>query len=168
VDIMNLISRLTSMLLIIAALASCALPGAIVPNTTTADELLKKLGKPTDTRPHPQGGEFWEYAYGPEGTETWLFDVDRGRMVRSATQILTLERLHQVVPGVTTEAQVRDLLGKPRLITRFREETAWEWRVHLQPARGLYVVRFGRNGLATGINVLEDVTTDSKDRESGK
>ena len=165
---MNLISRLASVLLIIGALASCALPGAIVPNTTTADELLKKLGKPTDTRPHPQGGELWEYAYGPEGTETWLFGVDRGRMVRSATQLLTQERLHRVVPGVTTEAQVRELLGKPRRVTRFREETAWEWRVHLQPAKGLYVVRFGHNGLVTGINVLEDVSTDSNDRDTGK
>ena len=163
---MNLISRLTSVLLIIGVLASCALPGSIVPDTTTADELLKKLGKPTDTRPHPQGGELWEYAYGPEGTETWLFGVDSSRMVRSSTQILTLERLHQVVPGVTTEAQVRELLGKPRLITRFREETAWEWRVDLRPAKGIYVVRFGRNGLATGINVLEDASTDSDDKDS--
>lgn len=157
---MNLISRLTLVLLIIGALASCALPGAIMPNTTTADELLKKLGKPTDTRPHPQGGEWWEYAYGPEGTETWLFGVDSSRMVRSSTQLLTEERLYRVVPGVTTEVQVRELLGKPRFVTRFREETAWEWRVNLQPTLGLYIVRFGPNGLATGVNVLMDPSID--------
>lgn len=165
---MNLISRLTLVLLIAGMLASCANPGSIVPDTTTADELVRKLGKPTDTRADPRGGEFWEYAYGPEGTETWLFGVDRGRMVRSATQLLTQERLYSVVPGVTTEAQVRELLGKPRFITRFREETAWEWRVNLRPAMGLFVVRFGRDGLATGINVLEDVSTDSNDKEGGK
>jgi len=164
---MKLISRLTLVPLIVGALASCANPGSIVPNATTAGELVKKLGKPTDTRPDPQGGELWEYTYGPEGTETWLFAIDRSRMVRNATQLLTQERLHQVVPGVTTEAQVIELLGKPRLITRFREETAWEWRVHLRPAMGLFVVRFGANGLATGINVLEDVSSDSNDKEGG-
>ena len=165
---MSRISRLVVALLIAGALASCASPRSIVPDATTADELLKKLGSPTDKRADPQGGEFWEYAYGPEGTETWLFGVDRGRMVRSATQLLTQERLNQVVPGVTTEAQVRELLGKPRHITRFREETAWEWRVYLIHTMGLYVVRFGRDGLATGTNVLIDMTTDSKDRGSSK
>ena len=164
---MNLISRLTLLLLIVGALAGCAMPGSIVPNATHADELLKKLGTPTDTRTDPQGGEWWEYAYGPEGTETWLFGIDRSRMVRSSTQLLTHERLHRVVPGVTTEAQVRELLGKPRRITRFVAETAWEWRVDLKPSKGLFVVRFGPNGLATGINVLEDNSMDSSDKQSG-
>lgn len=162
---MRLFFRLVPVLLIIAALASCALPGAIVPNQTTADELLKKLGKPTDTRRDPQGGEFWEYAYGPEGTETWLFGIDRGRMVRSATQLLTEERLHRVVPGVTTQAQVIELLGKPRLTTQYREHSAWEWRVRLSPNMGVYVVNFDTNGLATGIGVFFDMSTDSNDKE---
>jgi hypothetical protein len=155
--------RLT-LVLIIAVLAGCASPGSVVPNTTTADELLKKLGKPTDTRPNPQGGEFWEYAYGPEGIETWLYGIDSGRMVRSATQLLTEERLHRVVPGVTTEAQVRELLGRPRFITKFREETAWEWRVKVYSMPGFYVVRFGPNGVATGINILNDPQFDGDDK----
>lgn len=161
---MRLISRFIPVLLVISALAGCAMPGTIVPDTTTADMLLKKLGKPTDTRPAPQGGEFWEYAYGPMGTETWLFGIDSAQMVRSAEQLLTEERLHRVIPGVTTEAQVRELLGRPRKITRFREEIAWEWRVALSPNTGLFVVRFGTNGLATGVNVLIDITGD-KDRD---
>ena len=162
---MRLFFRLVPVLLIIAALASCAVPGAIVPNETSVDELLKKLGKPTDTRRDPQGGEFWEYAYGPEGTETWLFGIDRGRMVRSATQLLTEERLHRVVPGVTTQAQVIELLGKPRLTTQYRAHSAWEWRVRLSPNMGVYVVNFDTNGLATGISVFIDMSTDSNDKE---
>jgi hypothetical protein len=163
---MRLISRFIPVLLIIGALAGCAMPGSIVPNATTADELLKRLGQPTEKRANPQGGEFWEYAYGPEGVETWLFAIDQGRMVRSSTQLLTEERLRQVVPGKTTEAEVRALLGKPREITRFREEIAWEWRVRLGPEYGVYVVRFSPNGIATGINVLRDAKTDG-DKDSG-
>ena len=163
---MNQIFRLALVLLVIGTLAGCASPGSIVPNATSADELLKKLGRPTDTRPNPQGGEYWEYAYGPEGVETWLFGIDQSRTVRSATQLLTQERLHQVVPGVTTQAQVIALLGKPRFTTRFREETAWEWRVDLKPTSGLFVVRFGPNGLATGTNVLMDVVLDGSEQSS--
>ncbi len=163
---MNIASRLIISLLLVGLLAACAMPAAIKPGTTT-DELLQRLGKPTATRANPQGGEYWEYAYGPEGTETWLFGIDRGRMVRTSTQLLTTERLQRVVPGVTTEAQVLELLGTPRKITRFREEIAWEWRVDLAPNLGLFVVRFNPAGIATGFNVLVDISKDSNDKDTG-
>jgi hypothetical protein len=157
---MNLISRITPVLLIIATLAGCALPRSIVPNTTNADALLQKLGKPTETRPNPQGGEFWEYVYGPAGTETWLFGVDGGRMVRSAEQLLTYDRLYKVAPGVTTQTQVRELLGKPGKITQLAIGPVWEWRVDLKPNLGHFIVNFDRQGLATGVGVLMEMTTD--------
>ena len=137
------------------AFASCATPSAIQPGTT-ADELTQKLGDPTNKQSNPQGGEFWEYAYGPEGTQTWLFGIDQGRTVRSATQLLTEERLRQVVTGKSTEADVRTLLGKPRDVTRYRDTTTWEWRVSVGPAIGMYVVHFGTDGKASGYNVLKD------------
>ena len=164
---MNILPRFTSSLVLLGLLAACAMPAAIKPNDTTADELLTRLGKPTAVRANPQGGEYWEYAYGPQGTETWLFGIDRGRMVRSSTQLLTTERLQRVVPGVTTEAQVLELLGTPRKINHFREEIAWEWRVDLPPNQGQFVVRFDRNGIATGINVLVDIYADSNDKDAG-
>jgi len=157
---MNAIFRNAFALILITAIAGCAMPGAIVPNQTTADELLQKLGQPTDKRANPAGGEFWEYAYGPAGTQTWLFGIDSGRMVRSSTQLLTEERLQRIVPGQSTEAEVRALLGAPRDTTRFREETAWEWRVMIGPLPGIYVVRFDNRGLATGYNVLPDLLID--------
>lgn len=157
---MTKVFRTAIAILFLGILGGCAMPSAIVPNQTSADELLQKLGQPTDKRPNPSGGEFWEYAYGPAGTETWLFGIDSGRVVRSSTQLLTEERLQQVVAGKTTEAEVLALLGKPRDTTRFREETAWEWRVMIGPLPGIYVVRFDSRGLATGYNVLPDLMID--------
>ncbi len=55
--------------LVAAALVGCAAPGSIAPNTS-ADVLVQKLGKPSDTRRNPQGGEYWDYVYGPEGFDT--------------------------------------------------------------------------------------------------
>lgn len=164
---MNSICRIVSFMIVLGTLAGCATPASVVPNNTTADELQQRLGKPTDTRANPQGGEYWEYAYGPMGTETWLFGIDRGRVVRSSTQLLTEERLYRVIPGVTTEAQVRELLGRPREITKLRYETAWEWRVDMSPNLGFYVVRFDSKGVATGINVLVDMSSDGKDKDTG-
>ena len=158
--------RAIGMLLVVVWLAGCANPASIKPHATSADELLKSLGQPTDKRRGPDGGEFWEYAYGPEGTETWLYEIDLARMVRSATQLLTEERLRRVVPGVTTDVQVRELLGKPRDITRFGDETAWEWRVKLTPNLGLFIARFGPDGRAVGVDVLVDVSPDSDMKEN--
>jgi hypothetical protein len=152
--------------LLISALAGCVSPASIVPNTTSADELVKKLGKATDTRPDPRGGEYWDYVYGPEGFTTWRYGIDKGRMVRSAEQLLTLERLHKVVPGQTTEAGVLELLGRPARTYRYRHEVAWEWRVMLRPNTGYYVVRFDFNGVALGAGVLEDSRIDGNDRGS--
>jgi outer membrane protein assembly factor BamE (lipoprotein component of BamABCDE complex) len=146
-------------LFIVCVLAGCASPGAILPNTTTT-ELVQKLGTPTDKRTDPRGGEFWDYVYGPEGYTTWRFAVDKGGIVRSSEQLLTLERLYKVVPGETNEAGVLELLGRPRMIVRYSHEVVWEWRVNLSPVKGVYLVRFGFDGRAHGVGVLEDMPLD--------
>jgi hypothetical protein len=151
--------RIAATMLIAGFLGGCAAPGAIVPGTSSTDELHKRLGPPTDKRSNPQGGEFWEYAYGPEGTETWLYTIDQQRRVRSATQLLTEERLRLVVAGKSTENEVRALLGKPGSITRHGSETVWEWRVSIGPDLGVYVVRFGTDGRAIQSSALKDYST---------
>jgi hypothetical protein len=161
---MNKFLRINAVLLLSFLLGACALPGAIKPGTT-AEELTQKLGKPTDIRPGSDGGESWEYAYGPEGVQTWRYDLDRGRTVRTATQLLTQEQLYRVIPGTTTEAGVLALLGKPREKVMLAGESVWEWRVAIGPENGVFVVRFGPDGKATGYNVLKDFFSD--DRDSG-
>lgn len=158
-------SRLLLSSALLALLGACAMPSSIVPNSTTADELIQRLGQPTDKKSSTQSGEQWDYVYGPEGTETWRFNIDQARMVRSTAQLLTEERLHQIKPGAT-ESEVLEALGRPRDISTMRGETAWEWRVRLPPQFGTYVVRFGADKRVVGFNVLVDFMSDN-DRESG-
>lgn len=146
--------------LLATALAGCASPGSIVPGSASVADLTSKLGKPADKRSNPQGGEIWDYTYGPEGTATWRYTIDAGGVVRSAEQLLTLERLYKVVPGETTEAGVIELLGKPRMVSRYRHETVWDWRAQLVVNRGYFIVRFGSDGRALGTGVLEDMAID--------
>jgi hypothetical protein len=58
-DIMTAFLRTLFAILLLGLIAGCANPGAIAPNVTTADELLKRLGSPTDKRANPACGEFW-------------------------------------------------------------------------------------------------------------
>jgi len=156
---MNFHIRLSTTLLLIGSLVGCAAPSMIQVGAS-ADEVQQRLGKPTEVLKGPQGGELWDYATGPEGLETWRFDIDRNRKIGSATQLLTQERLYRVVPGVSTADDVKMLLGKPREIMKLAGETVWEWRVALPPEVGVFIVRFGPDGKATGYNVLEDIKTD--------
>jgi len=156
---MNFQFRLPTALLLISILTGCAIPSAIKVGAS-ADELQQRLGKPTEIHKDARGGELWDYAYGPEGLETWRFDIDRNRRVSSATQLLTQERLYRVQPGVSTTDDVKMLLGKPRDIGHIAGETTWEWRVALPPELGVFIVRFGPDGKASGYNVLEDIKTD--------
>ena len=147
--------------LAVGMLAGCVNPGSIMPNTA-ADDLVKKLGKPTDTR-NAQGGESWDYVYGPEGVTTWRYVVDSNRTVRSIEQLLTHERLYKVVPGVTTEAGVIELLGRPGVVTKYHHEVAWEWRADVSPNNGHFIVRFGHDGIARGVGVLLEILADNPD-----
>jgi hypothetical protein len=157
---MKPLTRLLPVLTLLAVLAGCAMPHAI-PLNSSADDLMRKLGKPTETMANPKGGEYWDYAFGPEGLETWRFGVDSARVVRSAEQLLTYERLYKVEVGVSTEAQVRDLLGKPGRISENAFDTSWEWRVNLSPNLGHFVVSFDKNGKAKSTMVIIDSSMDN-------
>ena len=54
------------------------------------------------------------------------------------------------------------LLGRPAMITRYRHEVVWEWRADLSPMRGYYIVRFGFDGRANGVGVVEDMSDDGE------
>ncbi len=162
---MQPLSRLLPLLSFVLALTGCALPGSVALNTP-ADTLIKSLGKPTETRVNPAGGEFWDYTYGPACMETWRFGLDGSRVVRSKEQLLTYERLYKVVAGTTTEAQVRELLGKPAQIMNLRQGPVWEWRVNLQPTPGYFFVSFDGKGIATGKGTIMDVAMDGDDKGS--
>lgn len=157
---MKRMTRLLISLFILALLGACATPRLIPLNTTNADELLKRLGKPTETMPNPAGGEYWDYVYGPAGFETWRFGIDSGRVVRSSEQLLTHARLYQVMAGKSTEKEVHALLGKPSEITRYANHSAWSWRVNLQPTLGHFAVQFDRNGIAQGTLIVTDFQAD--------
>lgn len=155
-------SRPEFLVAICAALlvAGCAMPERIVPNQTSADELMRQLGEPSTKRPNPAGGEVWDYVYGPQGVQTWRFTVDPGRKVSSATPLLTEERLRRLTPGQSTEQDVLEALGQPRDTGRVGGEMTWEWRVDLPPRVGVYVVRSGNDGRVSGYNILPDVLID--------
>lgn len=118
-------------------LASCANPRVLVPNQSTVMDMRDRVGLPTDIRFDRNGDELWEYARGPEGTETYLVRVGADGKVKEVTQILTEDRLMAIVPGKMTKADVRQILGRPSDQSFYGAGTVWSWR-------------FKRNGVQPG------------------
>lgn len=126
----------------IALLAGCASPRSFAPGASIV-EVLARAGPPTDIRFDRNGDELWEYATGPQGTETYLVRSGSDRKVKEVTQLLTDEQLMKIVPGTMTKADVRNLLGRPSEQTFTGAGTVWSWRfkrLGVQP--GYLTVRF--------------------------
>jgi len=129
-------------LLVIAVLAGCASPRSFAPGSSIVD-VRARAGTPTDIRFDRNGDELWEYATGPEGTETYLVRVGLDGKVKEVTQLLTDEQLMKIVPGTMTKADVKHLLGQPSDQTFTGAGTVWSWRFKrggVQP--GYLTVRF--------------------------
>jgi hypothetical protein len=129
-------------LLSIAVLAGCASPRAFAPGSSIVD-VRARVGTPTDIRFDRNGDELWEYAQGPEGTETYLVRVGADGKVKQVAQILTDDQLMKIVPGTMTKADARNLLGRPSDQTFTGAGTVWSWRFKrngVQP--GYLTVRF--------------------------
>ncbi|TAM55421.1 MAG: hypothetical protein EPN57_02460 [Paraburkholderia sp.] len=101
----------------------------LTPGVTTAAQIREQMGQPETERSHADGSKRLEYPRGPQGTTTYMVDVDsRGRLV-AVTQVLTAENFAKVRMGMTAD-EVRRLLGKPGEIAEYRlkPETVWSWK----------------------------------------
>jgi hypothetical protein len=125
-----------------ALLAGCVSPTSFAPGSSVVD-VLARAGPPTDIRFDRNGDELWEYATGPQGTETYLVRSGSDRRVKEVTQLLTDDQLMKIVPGTMTKADVRHLLGRPSEQMFTAAGTVWSWRFKrygVQP--GHLTVRF--------------------------
>jgi hypothetical protein len=159
---MKLATALT-MLSFAALLGACAGPRSPVPGQSTEADVRARMGTPTDTRTEPNGDKLWEYATGPEGVQTHLVRIGSDGRVRGVTTLLTEERFATIVPGKTTRAEVRNLLGRPMDDTTFRAGPTWSWRflrAGVSPA--FMVVSFNADGTVRERIVILDPSGDSK------
>ena len=101
----------------------------LTPGVTTEAQIRDQMGQPETERALPDGGKRLEYPRGPQGTTTYMVDVDaRGKLV-AVTQVLTAQNFARVRIGMTQD-EVRQLLGKPGEVAvyRLKPETVWSWK----------------------------------------
>lgn len=142
-------------------ITGCAGPGSLVAGQSTEADVRARMGNPTDTRAEA-GDKVWEYATGPEGFYTYQVRIGADGRVRQVTQLLTEERFATIVPGRTTQTEVRNLLGRPMDDTNYRAGQTWSWRyMRMGISPGYMVVKFNPDGTVAERIVIIDPSGDN-------
>jgi hypothetical protein len=114
--------------LLAAACASLEPPS--FPPGTAMSEVEARMGRPKAVVKAPGGDAVWQYPNGPVGQTTYMVDFGADQRVKSVYQALTWERFAKIVPGTTTQDDIRLLFGPPgqtMLFGRMNEEV-WSYR----------------------------------------
>lgn len=127
---MSWISKPAAAALALAAAACASLAPPSFPPGTSMSEVEGRLGKPKAIVKAPGGGVVWQYPTGPVGQTTYMVDFGPDQRVTSVYQALTEQRMAKIVPGKTTEDDIRLLLGPPGETVRFgrMNEEVWSYR----------------------------------------
>jgi hypothetical protein len=104
-------------------------PPSFAPGTGMG-EVESRMGKPKDIVKAPDGVTVWQYPNGPLGQTTYMVDFGADQRVKSVYQALTFERFAKIVPGTTTEDDIRLLFGRPGQTMFFgrTNEEVWSYR----------------------------------------
>jgi hypothetical protein len=122
--------RLTTAAAALLAAACASLAPPSFPPGTSMSEVEARMGKPRAVVKAPGGGVVWQYPNGPIGQTTYMVDFGPDQRVTSVYQALTEARLAKIVPGTSTQDDIRLLLGPPGETMRFSRmnEEVWSYR----------------------------------------
>ena len=132
------------------------------PGVSTVAQVEALMGTPAERRATADGGSVEVFARGPLGRHTYLVSFGADGVMRNIDQVLTYANADKVIPGATTRAQVRELLGPPSDISRLprQEREVWEYKwLHYQERRVLWV-QFSDDGIVRESMNLHDFAAD--------
>lgn len=135
------------------------------PGSSTADDVVRTMGKPAAEFDEPGGGRELFFPRGPLGTETFVAHVDASGVLRGIEQVLDDDHFRAIHEGQTRD-QVLRRIGPPGDSMRFNNGTyAWIWRFkdtwgYLSDLN----VTFDRNDIVVAKIAIRVERSDSKDR----
>ena len=135
------------------------------PGSSTADDVVRTMGKPAAEFDEPGGGRELFFPRGPLGTETFVAHVDASGVLRGIEQVLDDDHFRAIHEGQARD-QVLRMIGPAGDTMRFNNGTyAWIWRFkdtwgYLSDLN----VTFDRNDIVVAKIAIRVERSDSKDR----
>lgn len=149
--------------LLIALLAGCAGYSGFTlkPGQASLAEVESTMGVPHERRAQANGETWLYYPRQPFGRQVFVARIGPDQRLIAIEQRLSDETLAGIVPGQSTQEDVRNLLGPPYTAARMplQERDVWEYYAYrhenpVWPTR-LYV-QFSYDGLAREVFQLAD------------
>ena len=159
---MRRVALLLAPLAPLALLVACAGPQVLkVGAGQTEAEMLASMGQPSGRYLLPDGGQRVEYAKGPMGRVTFLFDLDRSGRILTAEQVLTQQNFAKVRPNMSQD-EVQLMLGQPGERSReFMNKETWSWRYETYQCLWAQVTFNAAGRVMAGVAYLPDPRCDA-------
>ena len=148
-----------------AMLSGCASYSGrgLVPGQSNAKDVEALMGAPVERISAAGGDSIWFYPQNPNGLHTYAVRLSPQGIVQAVEQRLTVENLARLVPGQSTTAQVRELLGPPWQVTRMARQERDVWSYRMQDGalvrHDLYV-QFSADGVVREVIMLRDYVNE--------
>ena len=131
----------------------------LVPGQSTARDVEALMGVPADRRTDANGDTVLYFPRGPLGLHTYAARIAPGGVLKSIEQLLTVENLTKLSPGVTTADQVREHFGPPRMVSRMERQQRDIWEYYMygsEPEPHFLYVQLSYDGIVREVLLLKD------------
>lgn len=162
---MNRFVPVLVLMLAAAIAAGCASYSGkgLVSGQSNAKDVEALMGQPAERITVAGGDSVWFYPQNPNGLHTFAARLNPQGILQQIDQRLTVANLAKLVPGQTTAAQVRQLLGPPWQATRMarQERDVWHYRMEdgAMMRHDLYV-QMSADGLVREVIMLRDYVNE--------
>ena len=124
------------------------------------------MGTPADRLVAPNGDSVWYYPRGPSGLDTYAVRLGPDGILRSIEQTLTVANVRTLVPGTSTDTDVRRLLGPPWRKTQEGRPSneIWQYRMYDDTKTECnFYVWFSDTGLVKDTLLIKDFSVEPGD-----
>ena len=111
-------------------LSACAGYGPqAIPKGSSVESVTQRMGAPTGEHRLPSGLRRLEYATGPFGKQTYVFDFDSSNRLVNTEQVLSESHFNAIRSGMTAE-EVLAQIGKPSTVWAIprQHQLVWSYR----------------------------------------
>ena len=130
-----------------------------VPGRSTSKDVEAMLGAPSERLSLRDGASAWYYTRAGGGRETMAVRFSAGGVVQSIEQVLTVQSIAKLAPGVTTAREVREILGPPLRVTRQDRQARniWEYQMYNEAQFDFDLfVQFSEDGVVREVHFMKD------------
>ena len=134
----------------------------LVPGQATEADVLAKMGAPSQTIRRPDGSAALYFSRMPYGRQIFMASFGPDRVLGRIEPTLDYEHIRRIKAGVSTVADVKEILGPPASAARapFKPIDVWEYQWQIGADLRLLWIGFSDDGIVREVTDIHDHGSD--------